>query len=72
MGEDEVRETGIYVSPWAPLRELADVVARSHSIIFECLWQLGQVPEAWRKANTTPVFKKEVQENRGSQPHLGP
>ncbi|GAB0208473.1 mitochondrial enolase superfamily member 1 [Grus japonensis] len=40
------------------LRELADVVARPLSIIFERSWRTGEVPEDWRKANVTLVFKK--------------
>jgi len=40
------------------LRELADVIAELFSIIFERSWRTGEVPEDWRKANVTPVFKK--------------
>lgn len=25
-------------------------------------WQLGEVPEDWKKANITPVFKKDKEE----------
>jgi len=48
------------------LRELADVIARLVSIIFERSWWLGEPPEDWKKANATPVFengKKEVPVN---------
>jgi len=41
------------------LRELADVTAEPLSIIFERSWRTGEVPEDWRKASVTPVFKKE-------------
>lgn len=41
------------------LRELANVLARPLSIIFDQSWRLGEVPEDWRKANATPIFKKE-------------
>ena len=40
------------------LRELADVIAEPLSIIFERSWRTGEVPEDWRKASVTPVFKK--------------
>ena len=40
------------------LRELVEVVAEPLSIIFERSWTTGEVPEDWRIANVTPVFKK--------------
>ncbi|KFP89616.1 hypothetical protein N311_11000, partial [Apaloderma vittatum] len=40
------------------LRELAEVIARPLSIIFGKSWTTGEVPEDWRKANVTPVYKK--------------
>ncbi|KFV85311.1 RNA-directed DNA polymerase from mobile element jockey, partial [Struthio camelus australis] len=48
------------------LRELADVIARPLSIIFERSWQLGEVPEDWKKANVMPVFKKGKKEEPGN------
>ncbi|GAB0207135.1 mitochondrial enolase superfamily member 1 [Grus japonensis] len=48
------------------LRELADVIARPLSIIFERSWRTGEVPEDWRKANVTPVFKKGKKEDPGN------
>jgi len=39
-------------------RELADVTAEPLSIISERSWRTGEVPEDWRKANVTPIFKK--------------
>ncbi|GAB0209109.1 mitochondrial enolase superfamily member 1 [Grus japonensis] len=48
------------------LRELADVIARPPSIIFESSWRTGEVPEDWRKANVTPVFKKGKKEDQGN------
>ncbi|KFP25370.1 RNA-directed DNA polymerase from mobile element jockey, partial [Colius striatus] len=48
------------------LRELADVVAKPLSIIFEQSWRAGEVPEDWRKANVTPVFKKGRKDDPGN------
>ena len=48
------------------LRQLADVVAEPLSIIFERSWRTGVVPKDWRKANVTPIFKKDNKEDLGS------
>jgi len=40
------------------LRELADVIAEPFSVIFGRSWRTGEVPEDWRKASATPIFKK--------------
>ncbi|XP_064355822.1 E3 ubiquitin-protein ligase KCMF1-like [Dromaius novaehollandiae] len=48
------------------LRELADVIARPPSVIFERTWRTGEVPEDWKKANVTPVFKKGKKEDPGN------
>lgn len=40
------------------LRELAEVTAEPHSITCERSWRTGDVPEHWRRASVTPVFKK--------------
>jgi len=39
---------------------------QSHSIIFEKLWLLREVPEAWKKANVTLIFKKAKKEDPGN------
>ena len=49
------------------LREMADIIARPLSIIFEKSWRTGDVPEDWRKANVTPIYKKGLRE-----PYLNP
>ncbi|GAB0182212.1 mitochondrial enolase superfamily member 1 [Grus japonensis] len=48
------------------LRELADVIAKPLSIIFERSWRTAEVPEDWRKANVTLVFKKVKKEDSGN------
>jgi len=48
------------------LRELADVIAEPLSIIFERSWRTGEVPEDWRKANVTAIFKKGRKEDPGN------
>jgi len=48
------------------LRVLADVIVEPLSIIFERSWRTGEVPEDWRKANVTSVFKKGKKEDPGN------
>jgi len=47
------------------LRELADAITKPLSIIFERSWRT-EVPEDWRKANVTSVFKKGKKEDPGN------
>ncbi|KFV87109.1 hypothetical protein N308_06886, partial [Struthio camelus australis] len=48
------------------LRELADVITRPLSILFERSWRSGEVPEDWKKAVVTPVFQKGKKEEAGN------
>jgi len=48
------------------LREMADVVAELHSIIFEKSWLPGEVPGDCKKGNITPIFKTARKDDVGN------
>ncbi|GAB0178838.1 P protein [Grus japonensis] len=44
----------------------ADVIVRPLFIIFEKSWRSGDMPEDWKKANVTPIYKKGLKEDPGN------
>ncbi|KAK4819670.1 hypothetical protein QYF61_009779, partial [Mycteria americana] len=58
MGPDEIHPR--------VLKELADVLTKPLSIIYQQSWLTGEVPADWRLANVTPIFKKGRKEDPGN------
>ncbi|KAJ7428077.1 hypothetical protein BTVI_01329 [Pitangus sulphuratus] len=58
MGPDEIHPR--------MLEELADVITRPLSVIFEWSWESGEVPVDWTLANLVPVFKKDKRDDPGN------
>ncbi|KAK4818083.1 hypothetical protein QYF61_005660 [Mycteria americana] len=58
MGPDEIHPR--------VLKELAEVLTKPLSIIYQQSWITGEVPADWRLANVTPIFKKGRKEEPGN------
>ena len=58
MGPDEIHPR--------VLRELAEVIAKPLSIIYQRSLLTGEVPEVWRLANVTSIYKKGCKEDPGN------
>jgi len=48
------------------LSELADVIVKPLSMIFERTWQSGEVAGDWKKENIVPISKKGRKEELGN------
>ncbi|KAK4817860.1 LOW QUALITY PROTEIN: hypothetical protein QYF61_001529 [Mycteria americana] len=48
------------------LKELAEVLTKPLSIIYQQSWLTGEVPADWRLANVTPIYKKGWKEDPGN------
>ncbi|KAK4810673.1 hypothetical protein QYF61_007473 [Mycteria americana] len=58
MGPDEIH--------LRVLKELAEVLTKPLSIIYQQSWLTGEVPADWRLANVTPIYKKGQKEDPGN------
>ena len=58
MGPDEIH--------LRVLRELVEVIAEPLSIIYQHSLLMGEVPEDWRLASVTPIYKKGCREDPGN------
>ena len=52
------KASGPDMIPARILKDLSDVIAPILTIIFQRNLTLGEVPEDWKSANVTPIFKK--------------
>ncbi|KFO73683.1 RNA-directed DNA polymerase from mobile element jockey, partial [Cuculus canorus] len=48
------------------LKELADVLSKPLSIIFQWSWLIEEVPLDWRVANDVPIYKNGCREDPGN------
>ncbi|XP_009999293.1 PREDICTED: protein FAM8A1 [Chaetura pelagica] len=52
------------------LRELAGELAKPSSIICQQSWSAGEVPDDWRLANVTPIYRKGWKKDVGNYRHV--
>lgn len=45
---------------------MADAIVRLLLMIFERSWQLGELPQSWKKAKVTSIFKKDKKKDLGN------
>jgi len=48
------------------LREPVEVIAKLLSTIYQWSWSTGRVPEDWKLASVTPIYKKGCKEDLGN------
>ncbi|KFO70702.1 hypothetical protein N303_03709, partial [Cuculus canorus] len=69
---DHLRNLNIYKSMGLDgihprvLKELADVLSKPLSVIFQRSWLTGEVPLDWRLADVVPIYKKGCREDAGN------
>ncbi|KFQ39435.1 hypothetical protein N332_02818, partial [Mesitornis unicolor] len=72
MGGDLLHHLDIHKSmgpdgiPPRVLRELAEVLAKPLSIIYQQSWLTSELPVGWRLANVMPIYKKGWKEDPGN------
>ena len=55
-----------FALPQMQMKELAGVLAKPLSIIYQQSWLTGEVPTDWKSANVTPIYKKGRKDDPGN------
>jgi len=63
---DTHKSMGLGGIPPRVLRELAEELAEPLSITCQQCWLTGEVPDDWRIASVTPIYKKDRKEDPGN------